>query len=174
MISKFYWYLNNVFKEKGYLTSRRHGATIEKIMKENQLSEGRLISKLEELIEENKYNKSYAEALCLYKEFIDAEIESVTKNSKGRRFPILSFVNVQGKQVLVDKSGSIFTDAIEYTDKYKEIEVELYKEILKEVGTGGYLGYCFMYWWTKKDILKEKYNIEWHSPGELNPRVYFD
>ncbi len=24
-----------------------------------------------------------------------------------------------------------------------------------------------MYWWTKKEILKQKYNVEWKSPEEI-------
>ena len=31
-----------------------------------------------------------------------------------------------------------------------------------------------MLWGTKRRILKEKYNIEWKSPAEMDPDVCFD
>ena len=37
-----------------------------------------------------------------------------------------------------------------------------------------YIGYCHKYWATKKDILKNKYNIEWYSPQEENPWIDYD
>lgn len=64
-------------------------------------------------------------------------------------------------------------------EKEVEAELEAFIEYLKSKGRpvrryqcGN--GLCFTYWDIKKRILKEKYNIEWHSPAELNPRVRFD
>lgn len=37
-----------------------------------------------------------------------------------------------------------------------------------------YMGYCQNYWKTKKEILKERYNIEWLSPIEENPNEIYD
>lgn len=65
-------------------------------------------------------------------------------------------------------------DEVEDTLPYKMISDELDELIKKEIGPGGYMGYCHLYWATKKQILKEKYGIEWHSPAELNPHVMFD
>lgn len=36
------------------------------------------------------------------------------------------------------------------------------------------LGFCYLYWHTKKRILKEEFGIEWFTPGEMNPHVFFD
>lgn len=37
-----------------------------------------------------------------------------------------------------------------------------------------YMGYCHSYWDTKKQILKEKYNIDWYTPAEENPNTIYD
>jgi len=37
-----------------------------------------------------------------------------------------------------------------------------------------YFGSCHMFWYEQKRILKEKYNIDWKTPSERNPGVYFD
>ena len=36
------------------------------------------------------------------------------------------------------------------------------------------LGSCHRIWATQKRILKEKYDITWYTPSELNPYVKFD
>lgn len=36
------------------------------------------------------------------------------------------------------------------------------------------LGDCHLYWAVKKDFLREKYGIEWRTPGEMNPGIAFD
>ena len=48
-----------------------------------------------------------------------------------------------------------------------------YKEICDK-RHGGKLGFCHRIWSTKKRILKEKYNIDWKTPAEMNPGVMFD
>ena len=46
--------------------------------------------------------------------------------------------------------------------------------VKKEIGAGGYMGYCHKYWHYKKKYLKELFNIDWKSPAELNPDTKFD
>lgn len=36
------------------------------------------------------------------------------------------------------------------------------------------MGFCHLYWRTKKRILKEEFGIEWKTPAEMNPGVMFD
>lgn len=50
-----------------------------------------------------------------------------------------------------------------------DAEVE---EALKYAGRG--MGFIHTFWATKKQILKEKYGIDWRSPAELNPEWFFD
>lgn len=52
-------------------------------------------------------------------------------------------------------------------DAFCEKLIESYKHTLP-------FGYCHIYWGIKKDILKEKYNIEWYTPDEENPETIFD
>lgn len=85
--------------------------------------------------------------------------------------------------------GGIKYDRVELSLKYllirrkleKEVEVEIEDFIEYMSSQGRHIercqcgnGLCFVYWSIKQRILKEKFNIEWHSPSELNPRVKFD
>lgn len=36
------------------------------------------------------------------------------------------------------------------------------------------MGFCHLFWRTKKQVLKEEYDIEWRTPAEMNPSVLFD
>ena len=72
------------------------------------------------------------------------------------------------------KNSGLRYDSIEDSFYYIKIEDELERLIVKKIGKGGYLGYCHMYWTTKKEILKDRYGIDWKSPAELNPHVMFD
>ena len=55
-----------------------------------------------------------------------------------------------------------------------EEKLELERLIRSEIGEGGYRGFCHKYWLTKKNILKDRFNIEWKSPADLNPQIWFD
>lgn len=66
------------------------------------------------------------------------------------------------------------TDPIVYTDAYLRIELKLEQLIRKEIGDKPYLGFCHLYWNTKKRILKEQFNLDWKTPAELNPDCRFD
>lgn len=69
---------------------------------------------------------------------------------------------------------SLKYDKIEDTWFFVGIEAELERLIEDEIGKNGYLGFCHIYWMTKRRILRDKFGIEWRSPAELNPDVYFD
>ena len=62
-------------------------------------------------------------------------------------------------------------DSAEYKAVIKDVEKELDK-LLKNKPKG--MGFCHIYWYEKRRILKEKYGIEWKSPSLMNPRVLFD
>lgn len=38
----------------------------------------------------------------------------------------------------------------------------------------GKLGWCHILWHKQKMILKEKHNIDWKTPKEMNPDIMFD
>lgn len=47
-------------------------------------------------------------------------------------------------------------------------------ESLKDTWPETAFGSCHVIWNEQKRILKEKYNIDWKSPRELNPNARFD
>ena len=65
-------------------------------------------------------------------------------------------------------------DPIEDTPEFQAIKDELEAKIIAKIGENSGMGYCYLYWETKRDILKNDYGIEWSSPAVLNPRVRFD
>ncbi len=65
-------------------------------------------------------------------------------------------------------------DPIENDPKYKEIFTRVEMEVEQELGNYRPMGYCHMFWSMKKQILKEKYGIDWKTPAELNPTTEYD
>lgn len=60
-----------------------------------------------------------------------------------------------------------------YAGVFKVIDEEV-KVLLADHPLRGGEGFVNIYWSTKKSVLKQKYGIDWRSPGELNPHVIFD
>lgn len=69
---------------------------------------------------------------------------------------------IRSKYSLQELSGDL---TISDTMSYEVISNKLYL---------GKLGYCHLIWCKRKRILKEKYNIDWKTPAEMNPDVIFD
>lgn len=69
-------------------------------------------------------------------------------------------------------------DEIEKTKEFIEIlpiAEEMTKTLLTKKGIYEDIpNYIIMYWNMKKKVLKENFNIDWHTPEELNPDVIFD
>lgn len=68
-------------------------------------------------------------------------------------------------------------DPIEETSEYKSIERELEALIEQRLGSLYHerpFGFCHIYWHAKKEILKERFGIDWKSPQELSPSIIFD
>jgi hypothetical protein len=62
-----------------------------------------------------------------------------------------------------------------YRDIIKKAEKEAEEKLKKELpGAEKRMGFCQHLWDEKKKILKEKYNIDWCTPAELNPFTMFD
>lgn len=74
-------------------------------------------------------------------------------------------------------SSGLYYDPVEDDPKYAEvfsnIDAEA-KAALDLPAKRGGRGYVHIFWTTKKSILKQKYNIDWRTPAELNPQVIFD
>ena len=72
------------------------------------------------------------------------------------------------------KTGKALSDEAEYSDYYLLIEREMETLVRAETGEGGYLGFCHIYWSAKKEVLREKFGIEWRSPAERHPHIIYD
>ncbi|MDE6266861.1 MAG: hypothetical protein K2M07_05885 [Muribaculaceae bacterium] len=71
--------------------------------------------------------------------------------------------------------GRLRCDPVEYTLKWEEIYYDV-EDYLSErfADVPRKMGFCHSYWSAKREYLKERYNIEWRSPKQMNPRVLFD
>lgn len=76
--------------------------------------------------------------------------------------------------IKVPESSSLYNDPIEQTPTYLKIAKELEQRIIDQIGGNNGMGYCHLYWRTKKQMLKDYYNIDWLSPADLNKTTYFD
>lgn len=60
-------------------------------------------------------------------------------------------------------------------NKIANVEKEVEKKIDKILGNEPRrLGFCHLYWATKKKILHDEYGIIWYTPAECNPEVIYD
>ncbi len=64
-------------------------------------------------------------------------------------------------------------DPVELTTAYLSVIDEVEQRIEEEIGPNRGMGYCYMYWSRKAEMLAQ-YGIEWKSPSVLNPHVRFD
>ena len=79
--------------------------------------------------------------------------------------------------VIVDNpyTGNLKVDEVEYTEAYENAIDAVEEEVARRMGNQPYaMGMCFEIWSIKKEILLEKYKIEWRTPSQMNPRVMFD
>ncbi len=74
-------------------------------------------------------------------------------------------------------SSGLYYDPVEddprYVEVFSTIDTEV-KTALELPAKQGSRGSVHIFWETKKRILKQKYNIDWRTPAELNPWVIFD
>lgn len=66
-------------------------------------------------------------------------------------------------------------DPVEYTWMWEDICYDVEDELERRFANAPrHMGFCFRYWSAKRELLKEKYGIEWRSPSQMNPHVMFD
>ena len=80
---------------------------------------------------------------------------------------------------MYEDTDGIMHDSKERDPKYKmlikQAEKEAEKNLLaKTHNLKNMEGYYHIFWDEKQRILKEKYNIDWKTPQELNPLTLFD
>lgn len=71
--------------------------------------------------------------------------------------------------------GHLNHDPIELTARWEEIIDEVEQKVQKQLAdTPRGMGFCHAYWYTKGNVLRDDYGLEWRSPAIMNPRVLFD
>lgn len=69
----------------------------------------------------------------------------------------------------------LYFDPVERTEEWESVVYDMEKALDKKFRfTRRHMGFCFRYWSAKKSLLKEKYNIDWSTPSQMNPNVIFD
>lgn len=79
------------------------------------------------------------------------------------------------KIMLDPKIGHLRTDPVEYTWEWEKIYYDVEDELDRRLANvSRQMGFCFQYWAMKRELLMEKYGIDWRTPSQMNPRVMFD
>lgn len=79
------------------------------------------------------------------------------------------------KIIMRPEIGHLRKDPVEYTLEWEEIYYDMEEELERRFANAPHhMGFCFRYWSAEKELLKEKYDIEWRSPSQMNPGVMFD
>ena len=77
--------------------------------------------------------------------------------------------------LLVQSTDYLYHDPIEDLPEMAETFARANADTDAELeGVVRRMGFCHRLWRTKQQILKTKYNIDWLSPGDMNPTVRFD
>ena len=132
---------------------------------------------LRKKIEEHKERLKKEEMAAPRKRDIEREI---VDNGDGTQTDQLNHCKRRKGEVVKlgvgeDKFEEVFAygewyDEIEDTEEYERIKDELNALLEKEFPRNNYhMGMCYSFWSRKKQILRERYGIEWKSPKDLNP-----
>lgn len=65
-------------------------------------------------------------------------------------------------------------DPKENDPRYSKIIDSARQEAEKDLPQTFSRGHCFLIWKRQKEILMDKYGIDWKSPTEMNPDIWFD
>ena len=88
-----------------------------------------------------------------------------------RRFSSSELLNI----ILHPQIDYLAVDPVEYTWEWEKIYYDIEDELDRRLAkVPRRMGFCFRYWDEKRNLLKEKYNIDWHAPNQMNPHVMFD
>lgn len=79
------------------------------------------------------------------------------------------------KIILHPQLGHLRQDPIEFTYRWEDIYYDVEKRLNERFENAPrQMGFCFMFWNAKRELLKTEYGIDWKSPAQMNPRVMFD
>lgn len=79
-------------------------------------------------------------------------------------------------QIIADpKIGRLRRDPVEYTREWEDICYDVEAELeARFCNAPRQRGLCYRIWNAKRELLKDKYGIDWKSPAQMNSRVKFD
>lgn len=113
-------------------------------------------------------------------DYVDSAFDALTEPRRSKKRVMRIFDRVPcflqgGEWIPFPKRQYFYYDFIEETEEYKAAK-PIIEEILKQsLGEKyGWRGACNMLWPKRKQLLMERYGIEWFTPKELNPEVCFD
>lgn len=79
------------------------------------------------------------------------------------------------KIILNPQIGHLRQDPVEFTYRWEDIYYKVEKRLDERFANAPrQMGFCFLYWNAKRELLKKEYGIDWKSPSQMNPRVMFD
>lgn len=79
------------------------------------------------------------------------------------------------KIIIHPRIGTLRVDPVEYSLRWEDIYYEVEHRLEERFANAPrHMGFCFLYWNAKRDLLKDEYGIDWKSPSIMNPRVMFD
>jgi hypothetical protein len=81
----------------------------------------------------------------------------------------------EGRLSEIPQKGHLMSDPIEWTARWEEIIDEADKKVYQQLSDSPRgMGFCHAFWYTRTEVLRNDYNLEWRSPSIMNPRVMFD
>ncbi len=79
------------------------------------------------------------------------------------------------KIILRPQIGHLAVDPVEYTWEWENIYYDVEEQLNDRFANyHPHMGFCFMYWNAKRELLENEYHIIWRSPSQMNPGVMFD
>lgn len=116
--------------------------------------------------------------LLLKNEFANEKISDKFQMLKHKKFDVILPYDVDFQKLLKYlKKDTLDNSIIKGSELPKDIEETVdkeVKELLLKRGVTRKRGYVHLVWKIKKEILRDKYNIDWLSPQDLNPHILFD
>lgn len=167
------WELDDEYDEMGYLFADCEDALKAIFSMATQTQKGQMLQCYQEHRNENwPGNVEYMD--YIFKTVTQSQVPATEKRIV-KYFDNIPCFLCEGEWVSFPKNGYLYYDFVEETTAYKDA-IPIIEEIIKENLGELYdqFGSCHVIWQQTKQLLLEKYGIEWFSPTELNRGVCFD
>lgn len=79
------------------------------------------------------------------------------------------------KIILNPQIGHLRKDPVEYTWEWENIYYDVEDKLNERFANAPrQMGFCFLFWRAKQEMLEKEYGILWRSPSLMNPHMIFD